>query len=148
MSKIYERKVYFPMEVYINDNGNKAFRYVEELRKISGVKYKSQINELIKENLKRKGERGLADHMEGKTREKMISIIPSVEKYNRKLVGVLTIKAKDKLTKSDYMQFELWTSIECFAEWGIYMYEVPIPVDEGEIYIVYGTGSPIAIKKV
>jgi len=143
MSKTYEYKIYVPVCVYLNEDG-RAFRYTDELRKISGIKYRDKINEAIIEYLSETNGTGLAGHFE--VGEKLISMYPSVEKHNRRLVGVLTFKGKRKFSKADIMEFECWAEIECGAEWGVCFEDVPISTKQGNIHVSFSTGNVIILR--
>lgn len=143
MAKTYEYKIYVPVGVYLNED-DRPYVYTDDLRKISGVKYRDKINEAIVDYLSETEGTGLADHF--KVGEKLISMYPSVEKHNRKLVGVLTFKGKRKFTKADITEFECWAEIECGAEWGVDFEEVPIKTKQGNIYVSFSTGNVIILR--
>lgn len=136
MSEMEKRKLYIPITVKVNKNGE-PFNSIDELEETDGTYYAEQINEAIQKSLEHTDGRGLAENLFGNAGTKTYSLYPSVEVHNHELVGVLSFETPAEYTARDNAVFFFWIENKMEDEWAGDFEMQPLQTEDGEIYVSF-----------
>ena len=147
ISEIETMKLYMPLSARVygfNEVGetNDAYTGMSD-REL--IEFKSNIVAAIKNNeLPEENERGLMQwyHDNDEVNKKVLSVRPSVEIIDGRLMGVMECSIKCVLNDAEIKKLKDYVSGQTSDGWGEGFEQRPIKTEEGEIYISFWNSAP------
>jgi hypothetical protein len=141
-------RIFFPLKIFTYPQYDCSEDEREDISPREAVKYEDNILAAIaKENRHFENDRGLAEYIhDGALKEKVYSLLPSVEIVDGELWGVMTAGLKESLTGEETAVLLEYVTGQNSDGYGEGFEQRPIKTPDGEIYVSFWDSGNYSVK--
>lgn len=141
-------RIFFPLKIVCYPQYNCSEDDREDISPREAVAYEDQILAAIaKENRHFENDRGLAEYIHDEAlKEKVYSLIPSVEVVDGELWGVMTAGLKEPLSGEETAELLEFVTGQASDGYGEGFEQRPINTPDGEIYVSFWNDKNYSVK--
>jgi hypothetical protein len=141
-------RIFFPLKIFTYPQYDCSEDEREDISPMGAVKYEDNILAAIaKENRHFENDRGLAEYIHDESlKEKVYSLIPSVEIVDGELWGVMTAGLKEPLSGEEIAALMDYVCGQNSDGYGESLEQHPIKTQDGEIYVSFWDSGDYTMK--